>query len=102
MNILPGEWWKPCIRKNIRQADLCLIILSKNSVSKSGIFQKEIRLALNTAYEKLDNEIFIIPLRLEECEVPEKLNKIQWINYFEKDGQEKLMKAIETKMVQKQ
>lgn len=37
---------------------------------------------LDVALEQPDETIFIIPLRLDDCEVPERLNKWQWLNLF--------------------
>ena len=36
--------------------------------------------------EKPEGTIFIIPLKLEECDVPGRLAKRHWVNYFENDG----------------
>lgn len=47
------------------------------------------------AAEKLpQGEIFVIPVRLENCPMPEVLKKPQWVNLFEVGGYEKLRKAL--------
>lgn len=51
-------------------------------VKKQVMRYCEIRLALDIADEKPDNTIFIIPLRLEDCRVPERLKRWHWIDYF--------------------
>jgi hypothetical protein len=56
-----------------------VVCLSKSSITKEGYIQKEIRFALDVALEKNDKTIFIIQIRLEECDVPEKLKKWQYI-----------------------
>lgn len=43
-------------------------------------------------------DIFIIPIRLEACDVPDSLSLFHWIDYFEKDGWERLLKAIHTQL----
>ncbi len=84
-NILPGQDWEMEITKAVRNADVVIICLSKGSINKSGYIQKEIRFVLSVAEEKPDGVIFIIPARLEECEVPHKLRKWQWVDLFNRD-----------------
>jgi hypothetical protein len=97
-DILPGEKWKPCIQRAIRRSDFFLACLSANSVSKRGYLQKEIKDALDIWQEKLDSDIYLIPVRLEDCEVPESLRDFQWVNLFEKDGWPQLVRAIQIGM----
>lgn len=94
-DILPGEEWEISIKKAIKNSDFFLAFLSKKSVSKRGFLQKEIRYALNILEGMLDNDIYLIPVRLEECEIQEKLKALQWVNLYEVDGFDKLIKAIE-------
>jgi len=93
-DILPGELWEPVIWKAIKQSDFFLICLSNNSVNKRGFLQKEIKLALNIWDEKLEEDIFLIPIRLEECNVPDNLSKFHWVNLYNEDGLSLLVKSI--------
>jgi hypothetical protein len=68
--IKPGEEWDAKIRKVIEQADYFLPFFSKNSVSKRGYVQREYRLALDLMNEIPPEDIFLIPVLLEECELP--------------------------------
>jgi hypothetical protein len=97
-DILPGEQWKSSIQKAIRRSDFFLACLSKNSVSKRGWIQKEIKGALDMWEEKLDSDIYLIPVRLEDCEVPERLRDFQWVDLFEEDGWTRLVEAIQVGM----
>jgi replicative DNA helicase len=56
--------------------------LSSNSVSKEGFVQKELRYAREISLEKPEGAIFLIPVRLDECDVPRGLRFIQWTDYF--------------------
>jgi hypothetical protein len=96
--ILPGENWKLAIQKAIQDSDFFLACLSANSVSKRGFVQREIRDALNIWQEKLDSDIYLIPVRLEDCKVTESLSDFQWVNLFEEDGWARLVKAIQVGM----
>jgi serine/threonine protein kinase len=97
-DILPGEDWKFCIQKAIQRSDFFLVCLSANSVSRRGFLQKEIRDALDIWQEKLESDIYLIPARLEDCEVPESLRRFQWVNLFEEDGWTRLVEAIQEGM----
>src|SRR6266496_995507 len=92
--LLPGQDWDFEIQKAMRRSDVILICLSNDFIIKEGYGQKEIRLALNTVLEKPEGTIYLIPLKLEECELPERLKSLQAVNYFEEDGFDKLVSAL--------
>src|SRR5262245_27336537 len=79
--LLPGQDWEYEIRKAVREVDVVVVCLSKQ-FNQAGFRQKEVRLALETAMEKPDGEIFIIPARLEECETLESLRKWHRVDLF--------------------
>jgi hypothetical protein len=80
--LLPGEDWRLSIEKAVDASDIVIICLSNNSVSKEGFVQKELRYAREIALEKPSETIFLIPLRLDECDVPRGLRFFQWSDYF--------------------
>jgi formylglycine-generating enzyme required for sulfatase activity len=94
--LLPGQDWEFEIRKAVREADVIVVCLSKQ-FNQAGFRQKEVRLALDTAMEKPEGEIFIIPARLEECDTLESLRKWHWVDLFKKDGYEMLTHALEAR-----
>ncbi len=96
-DILPGEIWQTSIQKAIRRSDFFLVCLSAKS-AKRGWIQREIKQALNIWQEKLDSDIYLIPVRLEDCPAPERLSKFQWVDLFEKDDWTRLVKAIQVGM----
>lgn len=96
-NILPGQDWEREITKAVRTVDAVIVCLSRESISKTGYVQKEIRFALDKADEQPDGVIFIIPLKLEECEVPHRLRRWHWVNYFEAQGYERLLRALQSR-----
>lgn len=93
-DIRAGAKWSSEIGKAIRQADLLLVFISNNSVSKRGYFQRELKIALSVLSERPESEIFLIPVRLDESALPESLSHIQYIDLFEKGGWHKLLYAI--------
>jgi hypothetical protein len=92
--LLPGQDWDREIRIAVRNSDAVIVCLSKGSITKRGYVQKEIRLALDVAGEQPEGAIYIIPVKLEECAAPQTLSHLHWINLFEKDGYERLSRAL--------
>ena len=92
--LMPGQDWDLEIRKAVRGADVVVVCLSNSSVSKAGYVQKEIRFALDLADEQPEGAIYLIPARLEDCQVPYRLNLWQWVNLFETLGYEKLKQTL--------
>ena len=93
-DILPGEQWERSISDAIRRADFFLVCLSSHSVNKRGFLQREVKDALNIWEEKLESDIYLIPVRLEDCETPRALGKFHWVDLFTDDGWPLLLKAI--------
>jgi len=95
--LLPGQKWKIEIPKAVRTADVVIVCLSTKSVSKEGYVQRELKYALDTALEKPEETIFIIPLRLDNCSVPESIKELHWVNLFssvDKIAYEQLKKSL--------
>jgi chaperone required for assembly of F1-ATPase len=92
--ILPGEDWDSEIKSAVRAADTFIVCLSSGSVNKEGYVQKEIRQALDIADEKPEGTIFIVPLKLEPCDVPNRLSPWQWVNYYEKGAYNRLILSL--------
>jgi len=92
--LLPGQDWNLEINKVLDASDVILLCLSKKSVDKEGYVQREIRIALDRALEMPEGRIFLIPARLEECELPYKIKSYQWVDLFVADGIEKLLKSL--------
>jgi len=89
-SLLPGMDWRLEIPRAVQKADAIIICLSNHSVTKEGYIQKEIRFALDAAEEKPDGVIYILPVRLEACEIPSRLERWQWVDLFSSDGYRKL------------
>ena len=92
--LLPGQDWQREIPNAVRNCDVVIVCLSHGSISKKGYIQKEIKYALDVADEQPEGAIFIIPLKLEDCDTPERLCRWQWVNLFEEKGYQRLMLAL--------
>ena len=94
-DILPGEIWQESILHAIRDSHFFLACISLNSVDKRGFLQRELREALDAWKDKLPGDIYLIPVRLEECTVPEQLSPFQWVDIFHSRGWTRLLRAIQ-------
>ena len=90
-DVLPGERWELTIEQALQQAGAILICLSPNSVRKRGWVQREIRRAGKRAEAMLDDDIILIPVRLEPCDLPRSLAEFQAVDLFETDGEDRLL-----------
>lgn len=81
--LLPGQNWPRAIERAIEVSDYVLMCFSRRSVGKRGFFQSELRYALDVAaYMPLD-KIFLLPVRLSECEIPLEIARTtQYIDLF--------------------
>ena len=86
-DILPGQVWQDRVTHGVSNSHAVIILLSSAGVLSEGYFHKEVKLALDTAAEKPEGTIFIIPIRLDECGVPMMLQKYQYVDYFGSDEQ---------------
>lgn len=94
IKLLPGQDWDLEIRKAIETCDVVIVCLSTALVKKRGYVQKEIRKVLDVADEFPEGEVFLIPLKLEECQVPHTFKKWHWGDLFKADGYEKLRTVL--------
>jgi DNA-binding CsgD family transcriptional regulator len=92
--ILPGQDWKLQIETAIQDSKIFIACLSSNSVNKRGFVQAELKMALEVLEMIPEGDTYIIPIRLDECKVPPKLSKLQWLNYFDPGAKDRLIAAI--------
>ncbi len=82
-DLLPGQNFRLVIERSLTSSDFVIIRLSRASVAKRSFFQREIKHALDKLQEMLPEDIFVIPARLDDCEMPEELKDRHWVNLFE-------------------
>lgn len=81
--LLPGQNWPRAIDTAIEGSDFFVACFSRRSVRKKGGFQSEIRYALDCARRIPLDEIFVVPLRLDECAVPRTIQRqFQYIDLY--------------------
>jgi hypothetical protein len=81
--LVPGQNWPRAIENAIEDSDFFVACFSRKSVRKKGGFQAEIRYALDCARQIPLDQIFIVPVRLDDCEPPRAIcHELQYIDLF--------------------
>lgn len=81
--IRAGMHWKLAISKAIKNNRFFIPMFSSKSVSKVGYVNKELRYALDVLDNYRETDIYIIPVRLDNCEIPsERLEGIHYADLF--------------------
>ena len=96
-SLIGGQRWLPTITKQIRQSDFFIALLSRSSVNKQGVVQREMREALKVVETLPEDRIFVVPVRLEECQPTfDWLQEIHWIDLFRDwtEGIGQILRAI--------
>jgi formylglycine-generating enzyme required for sulfatase activity len=85
------------VEEAIRASDVILVCLSQRSVKKDGYVKREIEFALDIADKLAEDAIFIIPLRLEACDFPDRLGDWHGVDLYAPRGYERLMRALQAR-----
>jgi TIR domain len=99
--LLPGQNWPRSIEEAITGSDFFIACFSRQSVRKRGGFQAEVRYALDCAQRVPLDEVFIIPVRLDDCRVPVRIQKeTQYVDLFPdwNAGLQRVFRIIESQM----
>jgi serine phosphatase RsbU (regulator of sigma subunit) len=93
-NLLPGQEWEREIERAVAAADAVVVCVSQASTHKIGYVQKELRYALDAADRQPEGAIYIVPVRLDECAMPDRLRRWHWVDLFKQGGHDRLVAAL--------
>lgn len=93
-NLEPGQNWEREIRKAILGSDVVIACLSNGFNLQKGFRHEELKIALEKANLIMNDGVFIIPVRLEECDMPKSLGHLHRVDLFEADGYKRLIRAL--------
>ncbi|MCP4104380.1 MAG: toll/interleukin-1 receptor domain-containing protein [Desulfobacteraceae bacterium] len=97
-DINAGERTEFAVRRTIKDSDYFLALLSTSSVNERGMFQKELKQAFDILAEHPQDGIFIIPVRLDDCntnnEVLSELCIIDMHKASWNSGMERIMQTL--------
>jgi len=90
-----GQTWELEIKKAIKGCDFFIACLSSNSVNKRGFVQKELKQALAFVDEFPEGQVFVMPVKLEQCAIPASLQIYHHIDLLRPDGFDKLVSSLQ-------
>jgi TIR domain/Protein of unknown function (DUF3298)/Deacetylase PdaC len=93
-DIAPGQDWKFALQRAISTCDAAIICLSTKSVSKTGYVQVEVKEFLEQRKRRPEGSIYLIPVRLEPCQIPSELAEVHYADLFEQGGWEKVIASL--------
>jgi hypothetical protein len=93
-DLQPGQNWQHEIRKAILNSDVVLVCLSQKFNEQQGYRHEEVKLALEKANLLEDGKIYIIPVRLEKCDMPGSLSHLHRVDLFESTGFKRLLRTL--------
>lgn len=79
-----GQKWRNVINAKLKEASHVALLLSPRSVRKRGYVQTEFRIALSLMNEMPDDQVFVLPIISEKCDIPSlqvgqiNLHDLQW------------------------
>ena len=77
--LVGGQDWEHVIAEEIEASDIFLALLSDHAVGKKGYVNKELRIAIDAALKLPSNEIYIVPIRYGDLEIPRNLSNLHFV-----------------------
>lgn len=94
-SIKPGQNWDFEIKRALDKSSFVVAFISRHSYNRRGYVQRELKIALDNLSEKLIDDIYIVPVTLDDdVEIPEQLKGIQCISDSDSQCKEKVSDAI--------
>jgi hypothetical protein len=92
--LVPGQDWQYEIGKAIQRSDLAIVCLSRQFNKQGGYRHEELKIALRKANSLPEGQTFIIPARLDNCDMPAPLRRWQRVDLFDPRGYQALLEAL--------
>lgn len=93
--LVAGQNWDDEILRALGKAVIVIVFMSENSVDRRGYAQREIRLALKHAEEKLSSDIYLVPVLMSELpEFPEAVKHLHMVKAWEGNAEAEILAAI--------
>jgi hypothetical protein len=96
--LVAGQNWDLELKRALGRAAVIVVFLSKNSIQRRGYLRREVRIALDQAQTRLVDDIYVIPVMLDEVEVPMELQDIQVVMWNDENPFDALKRAVQTQL----
>jgi uncharacterized protein (TIGR02145 family) len=82
------------LENGIASARFFLVFFSNRSASESEVLNRRLEIALRSAQKISRDRVFIIPTRLEKCDVPKSVDHLQLVDLFKEEGFAQIVETI--------
>jgi hypothetical protein len=103
-SLLPGQNWPRAIERAIDVSDFFIPCFSRRAVLKRGGFQSELRYALDCASRLPLDDIFVVPARLDDCQLPHRVESLlQHVDMFPDwgTGMEQIRRTVDQEVTRR-
>ena len=95
LSLKAGQDWRFEIERSMDKADIILAFISSTSVARRGFVQRELKSALDRSSEKLADDIYLVPVILDEnIEVPRELRHLHCISAQDANCHARIVDAL--------
>jgi hypothetical protein len=95
-DIAAGEW-RLDIDRALRRAEIFIACLSKHTEQPGAVLQYEFDSALDIQRRRLEGDVFLVPVRLEDCSTPAMFAPFQTVDLFPGVSMDRLWRALDAK-----
>ena len=100
-SLRPGQVWENVIKDEIPQSKTFLTCISNTAMERRGHFHVEQQLAVNAALRVPSDELFVLPVRLGDCEIPRSFRQYHVVNLVDPGAIEMLLDSISSAVERK-
>jgi hypothetical protein len=93
-SVFGEQAWEPDMADWLGQAACMLVFLSKNSVRKIGSTHHEFGQLIDTWKDMPAGTVYTIPVRINDCQIPDLLSSLHHIDLFEDDGLAHVIRSL--------
>jgi hypothetical protein len=93
--ITPGQVWQRAVIRALEESAVALVLVSHH-LQKNGFVQDELKTAVETLQERDPDVSPVIPVRLDDAPVPERLAHVHWVDWSAPDGPARLFAGLKT------
>ena len=99
-SLIPGQDWRKEIEREIPKSHFLILLCSNNGLRRREFYHAEQRLALETQAQIPEDQLYLIPVRLDGCEMPSEISRHHYLDWYNNEqNEQQLLKAIALGMV---
>jgi len=94
--LLPGQNWEFEVKRALDKASFVMAFVSANSLDRRGYVQRELKVALDRLSEKLTDDIYLIPVLLDDnFPIPDQLKGLHCIRASDPQCFDRIASALQ-------